>query len=129
MGRRKVKQRAAVGLLGKALTRRSRGRCELCESKDEVRPWELPPFPEEPAMERTLMACARCRGWLERGAADGMEASVLTQAVWSEEPAVRLAAARLLVTTDFADDPWVRDALDHAGFDVESGEIAGVVAS
>lgn len=124
MARRKVKQRAAVGLLGKELTRRSRGRCELCDSREGVRPWELPPFPDEPDPDRTLMACARCRDWLERGEAEGMGASVLTQAVWSELPAVRLAAARLLVTSDFADDPWVRDALDHAGFDQETAELS-----
>jgi len=123
MARKKVKQRAAVGLLGKVLTRRSRGRCELCDSRDGVRPWELPPFPDTPDPDRTLMACARCRGWLERGVAEGMEASVLTQAVWSEEPAVRLASARLLVDSDFSDDPWVHDALVHAGFDQETGEL------
>ncbi len=125
MSRKRTKQRAAVGVLGKDLTRRAKGRCELCESKTGVRPWELVPFPDEPSMDRTLLACARCREWLEQGEARGMEAQVLTQAVWSEEPAIRLAAARLLVASDFSDDPWIRDALDHAGFDEAQGELVG----
>lgn len=122
MGKKRFKQRAAVGVLGKDLTRRARGRCELCESREDVRPWELPPFEVEPSLERTLLACGRCRGWLERGEAVGMDAQVLMQAVWSEEPAVCLAACRLLVNSDFADDPWVSDALSHAAFDVACGE-------
>jgi protein PhnA len=124
MARRKVKQRPAVGILGKLLTRRSRGRCELCEGREGVRPWEIPPFPDEPDPERTLMACARCRAWLEAGVAQGIEAQVLAQSVWSEEPAVRLASARLLLASDFAEDPWIRDALDAAGVDPSTGEFA-----
>src|SRR5688572_6034741 len=61
MARKKPKQRAAVGALGKLLTRRSKGRCELCMGTTDVRPYELAPFPEEPDPERTLMACSRCR--------------------------------------------------------------------
>lgn len=123
MARRKVKQRAAVGLLGKELTRRSRGRCELCDSREGPRPWEIPPFPEEPSPERALMACERCRRWLEgRDDVDPIQAHFLMSAVWSMEPAVRLAAARLLLRVDFADDPWMRDALSAADVDPETGE-------
>jgi protein PhnA len=122
VSRKKVKQRALVGVLGKDLTRRSRGRCELCESRENVRPFELPPFPEEPDPERTLMACERCRRWLEHGDVDPVQARFLGSAVWSELPPVRLAAARLLLQVDFVDDPWVRDALDAADVDPETLE-------
>jgi protein PhnA len=122
MARKRVKQRAVVGGLGKALTRRSRGTCELCSSKNEPFPWELPPFPEEPDPDRTLMACARCRQWLETGNFRPIEAHFLSAAVWSEEPAVQLAAARLLLAVDDPEDPWVRDALDAVDVDPETGE-------
>lgn len=123
MATRRTKQRPAVGALGKDLTRRSRGRCELCDSRDGPRPWELPPFPETPTMARTLMACERCRRWLEgREDVDPVQAHFLMSAVWSEEPAVRLAAARLLLRVDFDDDPWMRDALSAADVDPETGE-------
>lgn len=124
MARKKQKQRATVGWLGKDLVRRSKGRCELCASRDGVKPFELWPFPEEPEMDRTLMACARCRRWMEREqVSEPVEARFLEEVIWSQEPAVRLAAARLLVVADFADDPWIRDALDAIHFDPETGEI------
>lgn len=123
MAKKKLKQRAAVGALGKAITRRSKGKCELCGSRDQARLYELPPFPDEPTLDRTLNACARCRAWLETGRVNPVEAHFLQEAIWAEEPAIRLAAARLLVVADFADAPWTRDALDAAQFDVASGEL------
>lgn len=123
MGKKRPKQRAAVGWLGKDLTRRSKGRCELCQGRDGVRPYELHPFPEQPSLDRALIACERCRDWLDRSFVDPLEARFLEGVVWSEEPAVRLAAARLLLAADFADEPWVRDALDAVGFDPDRGEL------
>lgn len=114
---RRVKQRAAVGRLGKHLTRRSRGRCELCAGRDAPVPFELAPFPPEPDPDRTLMACLRCRAWLERERIEPIEARFLAVAVWSELPSVRLAAARLLLTIDDPDDPWMQEALDVADVD------------
>jgi protein PhnA len=116
-----------VGVLGKDLTRRSRGRCELCGSQDGPRLYELPPFPEEPDPARTLMACTRCRDWLEHDRFEPIEAHFLSSAVWSEEPAVRLAAGRMLLRADFDDDPWLLDALEAAGIDPASGELRAAV--
>ena len=117
---RRVKQRAAAMVLGKHLTRRSRGRCELCEQRDEVRVFELPPFPDDPAPERALMACVRCRSWLEQGGVDVVHAHFLGTAIWSECVPVRTAAARLLATCER--QPWIVDALEQAGFDAATGQ-------
>ena len=122
MARRRPRQRPQVGRIGKELTRRSRGRCELCEARDGVRAFELWSFPEEPDPERALMACERCRRWLEREQIDPVEAYFLGTAIWSELPAVRLAAARLLLTSDDIEDPWMRDALEAADVDPETKE-------
>ena len=122
--RKRVKQRPEAGWLGKVLTRRSRGKCELCDGNDGNRPFELVPFPEEPELERTLLACARCREWLEKESIDPIQAHFLGSAVWADEPAVRLAAARLLHANDGMDNPWVRDTLESIGFDVESQELS-----
>lgn len=122
MAKKRVKQRPQVGVLGKTLTRRSRGRCELCESREGVRPFELAPFPEEPEPERTLMACERCREWLECEQVNPIEAHFLGTAVWSDEPAVQLAAARLLLICDDPNSPWMRDALDAVDVDPSTGE-------
>ena len=122
---RPPKQRAAVGVLGKSLTRRSRGACELCESKDQPMAYELAPFPLEPELDRALMACSRCRGWLDGGDVRPIEAHFLSSAVWSEEPAVRLAAARLLLAVDDLEDPWLQDALASADVDPDTLEFRG----
>lgn len=114
---RRLKQRAAVGLLGKLLTRRSRGRCELCGGREEPRPYELAPFPEEPDPERTLMGCLRCRTWLEQEQIVPIEARFLGEAIWAELPPVRLAAARLLLTLEDPEDPWMQEALEVANID------------
>lgn len=123
MAKKRHKQRAQVGLLGKDLTRRSRGQCELCEARSDVRPYELWPFPEEPELERALMLCARCRGWMEDEEIVPVEAHFLSSAVWSEEPAVKLAAARMLLFNEDPEDPWLRDALDAADIDPVTREL------
>ena len=87
-----------------------------------MRPFELWPFPDEPDMDRTLMACGRCRTWMEREQINPIEARFLAEAVWSEISPVRLAAARLLLASDGIDDPWLRDALEAVHVDPETGE-------
>ena len=114
---KKRKQRPQVGALGKDLTRRSRGRCELCEGREGVRPYELWPFPEVPDPERTLMACGRCTRWLESRTIEPIEAHFLGGAVWSDRAPVRLAAARLLLSHEDPDDPWMREALEVVNVD------------
>lgn len=97
--------------------------CELCGSKESPFPFELAPFPEEPDPARTLMACATCRSWLDGAKFRPMEAHFLSGAVWAEEPAVKLAAARLLLAIDDPEDPWVHDALDAIHVDPATGEL------
>ncbi|MFM2161107.1 MAG: hypothetical protein RLZZ383_619 [Pseudomonadota bacterium] len=114
---RRVKQRASVGVLGKDITRRARSVCELCGGRDSPRLFELAPFPSEPTPERTLLACARCRAWLEEDDAVDLDAAhFLGGAVWHALPAVRLAAGRLLHLV--AKPPlWVMDAVEACGVD------------
>ncbi len=122
MARKKPKQRPQVGVLGKDLTRRSRGRCELCDGRVDVRPYELPPFPTDPDPERTLMTCGRCRTWLETERIEPIEAHFLSTAIWADVPPVKLAAARLLLAIDDLSDPWLRDAIEAANVDPATGE-------
>ena len=121
VSKKRSKQRALAGVLGKDLTRRSRGRCELCEQRHEVRVFELAPFPEQPDPERALMACARCRGWLDAGTLDPVQAHFLGTAIWSQQDPVRLAAARLLLT-ERVDEAWVTEALEYADVNPKTGE-------
>lgn len=116
------RQRPEAGSLGKELTRRSGGRCELCGGRNEVRVYELPPFPPEPEAERALLGCAVCRDALEGGALDPIEARFLEKAVWDDRTAVKLAAARLLIALDGANHPWTREALEAIDVDPATGE-------
>jgi hypothetical protein len=119
---RRVKQRASVGVLGKEVTRRARSVCELCASRDAPRLFELAPFPEEPSLLRTLLACARCRSWLdEEEPVDVDAAHFLGGAVWSELAPVRLAAGRLLHRV-VKPPLWVSDACEACGVDAGTGE-------
>ncbi|MBT3219208.1 MAG: hypothetical protein HN348_08965 [Proteobacteria bacterium] len=123
---KRIKQRPQVGVLGKHLTRRSRGACELCASREAPRAFELPPFPEEPDPDRTLIACERCRRWLESGRINQIEAHFLSSAIWSNSDPVRLAAGRMLLACDHIDDPWVQQALDTADIDPSTLEFRSV---
>lgn len=109
-------------MLGKELTRRSRGKCELCTSRQVVSVYELHPFPDDPDPERTVMACQRCRQWLEQGEIEVIEAYFLSTAVWSEVPPVRLAAARMLLSCPDPEEPWLHDALEATNVDPITGE-------
>ncbi len=71
---------------------------------------------------RTLMACERCRAWLELGEINPVEARFLSEAVWAELEPVRLAAARLLIASDSLEDPWLRDAIEANNIDPTTGE-------
>ncbi|MBN2797733.1 MAG: hypothetical protein JXX28_01180 [Deltaproteobacteria bacterium] len=115
---KRIKQRSLVGMIGKELTRRSRGRCELC-GQPGGRPWELPPFPVEPDPDRSLMLCERCTSWMERGHPDADEHHLLSEVAWSDLPPVRLAAARLIFACEASPD-WIRESLDD--IDPATGE-------
>ncbi len=119
-----ARPRASVGVLGKLITRRARSVCELCGSKADLRLYELAPYPEEPTEDRALLACGRCRGWLDDEQTEVMAAHFLSGAVWNELPAVRLAAGRMLLAVRDADDPWIEDALEASGIDRATAELA-----
>lgn len=123
MARQRVRQRATIGVLGKAITRRARSRCELCEARDDLRLFELDPFPAEPDEGRVLLLCGRCRDWLENERIEPVEAHFLTGAVWSELAVVRRAAGRMLLAGDDGEDVWIADALEACNIDPATREL------
>lgn len=104
---------AAVALLGKDLARRAERRCEWCGDKDDLRPYDHAPD-REPSLETLALLCARCREVVKGGGAgcDPRALRFLEGAVWSEVPAVREPAIRVLRALA-AEAPWARDALEH----------------
>lgn len=74
-----------------ALHDRAGGRCELCGGADDLLPREVGPS-DIPRVERALLECASCR----TEADDSPHWFCLQESVWSEVPAVQVAAYRRL---------------------------------
>lgn len=106
---------AAVKGLGRVLARRARSSCELCEDKGvSLDPTEVPPAPEEPEVERTILVCGRCQSAMGGGDMGARDWRFLESVMWSELAPVQVAAVRLLRRLAEAPDAhWARDALDQ----------------
>lgn len=111
-------RRALLASFGKDLARRSRSRCELCEAAGvSLEIVELRPVPAEPDFERCLLACAECAsGLVDPARGNRQRWRALSNAVWSEVPAVQIGAVRVL--RRIADDEdWARELLDQLYLD------------
>lgn len=103
--------------MGRALTRRSGGRCELCaDSGVPLRAVEVEPVPEEPEPDETVFVCDRCQALVAATSprvGDGAEVRFLEGAVWSEVPAAQVLAVRLLRRIAAAGTlTWPHEVLD-----------------
>lgn len=101
---------AEINRLGKDLAKRAGFRCEWCESKEELRPWDHAPD-QEPALETLALLCGRCRQLAEGAAADPNELHTLRNALWSDIPAVAEGVALVLIRSR---QPWVREAIEES---------------
>lgn len=88
----------ALSSFGKALARRSRSSCELCEASGvKLVVFEVAPIPEEPEYERCIFICQTCQKQIEKPKKmDPHHWRSLYGTVWSEVPAVQVMAVRLL---------------------------------
>ncbi|MFT4175778.1 MAG: hypothetical protein QM627_03905 [Luteolibacter sp.] len=110
----------ALQLLGKDLARRAKSKCELTGACGvPLRPYEIPPAPAEPDIERTLLLCEAVHAALEKPSTlAGRQWQILAEAVWSEFPAVQVVAWRMLQRLAQKED-WAREALDAVFLDPE----------
>ena len=104
--------------MGKDLTRRAKSKCEITGASGvPLWPYEVPPVPEDPDLERTLLISGECREMLEhpsRLAGRGWQC--LAEAVWSEMPAVQVVAWRMLNELAKRED-WAREVLEEVFLD------------
>jgi hypothetical protein len=111
MAKGKAKHQArldAIGRLGKDLARRADKKCELCEGKGDLRPYDTAPD-EEPSLDTVALLCERCRAVAD-GRDDPPETlRFLENAIWSPYPPVARTAQDILRRVD-AD--WARAALE-----------------
>lgn len=111
MAKGKAKHQArldAIQAFGKDLARRASRKCELCEGKVDLRPYDTAPD-DPPTMDTVALLCERCRA-VAGGRNDPPETlRFLENAIWSPYPAVASTAKAMIVRVD-AD--WARNALD-----------------
>ncbi len=114
-------RRADVQALGRVLSRRARARCELCGASGPLRVVEVPPFPEEPDVDRAVLVCDPCADALTstKGRLDADRLRFLAETAWSEVLPVQLASVRLLRRLDAEGVHWAREILEGLYLDPE----------
>ena len=98
----------AVALLGKDLARRAKRKCEWCEEKDDLRPYDTAPD-DEPSLDALVLFCQRCRAVADGRKDDPRTLRFLEGAIWHELPAISEMAKGLVRELD-AD--WARATLE-----------------
>ena len=103
----------ALSLLGKGLARRANSKCELCEDRERsLTPFEVPPVPDEPQMDRAAILCSDCIKIVQGGPTRPEDWRCLESVMWSEIPPVQVLAVRLLTRFAVTGSQWCQDALD-----------------
>jgi len=103
----------AIGGLGKALGKRAGFKCEWCDGKENLKPWDYRPN-SEPELENLALLCGRCRELADGRKAEIEELRPIRNALWSDVPAVAEGAARVLAQCKEA---WVREAIEDSYID------------
>lgn len=109
-----------LSLFGKDLTRRARSKCELCETSGvPLAIHEVPPVAKDPQFHHCIFVCEDCRRSLDTGKhPEPKRWRCLGNTVWSEVPAVQVAAVRILRQIAPA-EPWAAEILDGVLLDPE----------
>ena len=100
----------AIAGLGKQLGKRAGFKCEWCEGKDDLRPWDYDPD-REPEPESLALLCGNCRELANGRKADLNELRSIRNALWSDVVAVAAGAGRVLAGCR---EPWAREAIEES---------------
>ena len=76
------------------LKQRSSNKCELCGSEENLSVLEV--SPSDGSSEQSILVCSTCKGQIESGELDDAHFNCLNDSMWSEVPAVKVMAYRLL---------------------------------
>lgn len=108
--------------LEEALQQRSGGRCEICGSETGVAVYEVQPQ-DVRSEETCCLLCAKCTAQIEKKEElDSNHWKVLSQAMWSEVPAVQVLSWRML--NRLRNESWAAENLDMLYLDDEKLEWA-----
>jgi protein PhnA len=101
--------------LGKDLARRAKSHCEITGIGGvPLQPWEVPPVPDYPDLDRTVLICSEVAEALDNpDTLAGPRWHCLAERLWSDVPAVQVLAWRMLAHLAESDH-WAREALEQA---------------
>lgn len=99
------------------LLKRSEHKCELCQSAESLKLYEVPPAAQKNE-DNCIMICGKCDAQLEkREELDSRHWSCLTTSMWSEVPGIQVVSWRML--NRLRDESWAMDNLDIMYLDDE----------
>ncbi len=113
---------AHLNSFGRELARRSKSKCELCESAGgKLVIFVVPPEPRVPDIERCLLLCESCceQAGETRSFKAGEHWRVLTRTAWSPVLMAQVLAVRLL-RRQAGSQAWAREAIDLLYLDEET---------
>ncbi len=89
---------------------RAGGQCELCQASDELAVYQVQPV-EQMDVESCALLCVTCRTQIDdKEQTEANHWRCLNDSMWSEVPAVKVLAWRML--TRLSAEGWPRDLLD-----------------
>jgi protein PhnA len=110
----------SLASFGKDLARRARSKCELCETGGvPLTTFEVAPVTNPPEFAHLILVCEHCAECLAKEKYPETERwRCLNNTIWSETPAVQVAAARILREIAKT-EPWATDLLESAYLEPE----------
>jgi len=101
-----------------ALKQRCDSKCELCASDSNLTVYEVPPF-DGSGVDSSVMICDVCLGQIANtDTVDVNHWHCLNSSMWSEVPAVKVIAWRML--KQLSSEGWAQDLLDMLYLDDET---------
>lgn len=103
--------------LEEQLLSRSENKCELCQSEETLKVYEVPPQTANTA-DNCILICDKCLAQIEkREELDSKHWQCLSGSMWSEVPGVQVVSWRLL--NRLSNESWAMDNLDMMYLDEE----------
>jgi len=92
------------------IRKRSDNKCELCQSTDTLKVYEVPPHSNGNA-DDTILVCDKCLQQIDKKAElDSTHWRCLTEAMWNEVPGVQVVSWRML--SRLKNESWAMENLD-----------------
>jgi protein PhnA len=99
------------------LLQRSGKQCELCQSGNNIKMYEVPPQ-DQSNEDNTIMICNKCQAQIDKKEElDSKHWNCLTTSMWSEVPGVQVVSWRML--NRLSAESWAMDNLDMMYLDDE----------